>query len=219
VQKEKREEGATKYRLALFDFDGTLADSADWFLQQVNVAAGEMGFRRIEAGDYERVRGYSSQEIIEYLDFPKWKLPILLAHMRKAAAEHKGAIKLFPGVERMFEDLKSAGIKIGIVSSNAEANIRRTLGEETAGHIEVFSCGVSLFGKAVRLRSVLRRNRVDAKSAIYIGDEIRDAVAAREAGIPFGAVAWGFTTIEALRREKPALEFSKMEEVARLLDP
>jgi hypothetical protein len=33
----------------------------------------------------------------------------------------------------------------------------------------------------------------------------------------FGAVAWGFTTLEALRRQAPALEFASMDEISSKL--
>ena len=103
------------------------------------------------------------------------------------------------------------------MSSNAETNIREILGEKNCGLIGLYACGASLFGKATKLRGVLRRGRFQAKEAIYIGDEIRDAVAAREVRMGFGAVAWGFTTAEALRKQKPELEFNTIEEIAEQL--
>ena len=206
-----------RFKLALFDFDGTLADSALWFLKELNQLADELKLRRIEEADYEMLRGYSSKQVMEYLRLPKWKLPILMSRMRSAAARENSGIKLFPGVEQMLAALQERGIALGIVSSNAEATIRRVLGRENSERIEHFSCGASLFGKATKLRGVLRRARVSPAESIYIGDEIRDAVACREVGIPFGAVAWGYTTVQALRGEKPFLEFGCVEEIADAL--
>lgn len=214
---QRNEARKMRYKLALFDFDGTLADSAEWFLAQINAVANEMGFRRIESADYQKVRGFSSQQVIAYLGLPMWKLPTLMARMRKAAALNPGAIQLFPGVGEMLKDLEGFGIRVGIVSSNSEANIRRILGEQHAARISCFSGGASLFGKAAKLRGVLRQSGMTAGSVIYIGDEIRDAVAARAAGMAFGAVGWGFTTIEALRKEGPDLEFGRIGEIAATL--
>ncbi len=45
------------YRLALFDFDGTLADSLDWFLGIFDQVADRYGYRRLGPGDRERLRG------------------------------------------------------------------------------------------------------------------------------------------------------------------
>jgi phosphoglycolate phosphatase-like HAD superfamily hydrolase len=36
-----------RYKLAIFDFDGTLADSFPWFIGAVNDAAARFGFRGV----------------------------------------------------------------------------------------------------------------------------------------------------------------------------
>ena len=208
-----------RFKLALFDFDGTLADSALWFLNEINQIAEELKLRRIEESDFEKLRGYSTEQVMKFLRLPRWKLPILLNRMRKAAARDDSDIKLFPGIESMLAHLQKRDITLGVVSSNAEGNIRRILGSESAGRIVYFSCGASLFGKATKLRGVLRRAGVPADEAIYIGDEIRDAVACREVGIPFGAVSWGYTKLEALRKESPALEFHTVKDIGLSLTP
>jgi len=47
-------------------------------------------------------------------------------------------------------------------------------------------------------------------------DEIRDARAARSAGIAFGAVGWGYHALEALRAERPAEVFERVADLSRL---
>jgi phosphoglycolate phosphatase len=205
-----------KYKLVLFDFDGTLADSAEWFLRRINELADEFKFRRIEAADYEKMRSYSTEQIIEHMAMPKWRLPLLLRRMRQAAAEDGGAIKLFPGAGSMLNGLREAGVCVGIVSSNDEANIRRVLGAE-AKDIAYYECGASLFGKASKLKRVLRKSGSMARDSIYVGDELRDAVAARKVGMAFGAVSWGYTDIVALRREEPQMVFREMSQIAEQL--
>ena len=102
---------------------------------------------------------------------------------------------------------------MGIVSSNSRENVERVLGAENAKLIAHFACGVSIFGKAARVREVLLRSGVERKGAIYIGDEIRDAEAARKARIAFGAVTWGQHSIKALRAEGPAEIFETIGEI------
>ena len=41
---------AAPYALAVFDFDGTLADSFPWFAGVLNGVADRYGFRRVRAG-------------------------------------------------------------------------------------------------------------------------------------------------------------------------
>jgi phosphoglycolate phosphatase len=44
------------YRLAIFDFDGTLADSFPFFLSVFNTIADLHGFRRIDIGNSAHLR-------------------------------------------------------------------------------------------------------------------------------------------------------------------
>jgi phosphoglycolate phosphatase len=66
---------------------------------------------------------------------------------------------------------------------------------------------MSVFGKASRIRAVLKRCGIAAHEAIYIGDSGTDAEASRKAGVDFGAVHWGYATIGALREHGCAREF------------
>jgi phosphoglycolate phosphatase len=202
-----------KYRLIAFDFDGTLANSGEWFLRVFNELADEFGFRRIEPHDHEKIRNYSAGEVIKHLGVPMWKLPRVMIETRKRAARDWESLRLFPGVDEMLEALQKSGITIGIVSSNSEETIRKILGPKSAGHIYCFSCGASLFGKASKLRTTLRKAGVPPADAMYIGDEIRDATAAREVGMSFGAVAWGYTSMEALEPHKPEMRFMSVSEI------
>jgi phosphoglycolate phosphatase len=71
-----------------------------------------------------------------------------------------------------------------------------------------------VFGKAPRFRRVLARSRVVPADALCIGDEVRDAEAARAAGIPFAAVTWGYTSEPALRAQNPAHLFQSLPDLA-----
>ncbi len=90
----------------------------------------------------------------------------------------------------------------------------RALGEN-AELIPQFACGASLFGKAAKFKDVLKRTGIAAADAICIGDEVRDGEAARQAGIDFGAVSWGYASTEALRQTSPALVFDSVAAICR----
>jgi phosphoglycolate phosphatase len=211
--------GGLPPRLAIFDFDGTLADTFPWFVSVVNDVADKYGFRRIEPHEEEELRGMGAREIVGRLGVPLWKLPLIARHMRRLAAADAGAARLFAGTPGMIEALSDAGVKIAVVSSNSEANVRRSLGASAAARVDRFACGASLFGKAAKYRRVVKDLGVPAERAICIGDEIRDHEAAAAAGLAFGAVAWGYTTREALVRGAPSAVFDTMDEIVALLAP
>jgi phosphoglycolate phosphatase len=203
-----------RYSLLILDIDGTLADSFPWFLRHVNGVADKFGFRRIAAGDVEALRRAGPREILKRLDVPVWKLPLIARHMRRLKAAHLDDIPLFAGVDVLLQALAARGTVLAIVSSDSEANARRALGPDNAKLISHYVCGASLFGKAALFKRVLKMARVPAAAALCIGDEIRDLKAARQAGIAFGAVAWGYASAEALRARGPDLVFVSMADIA-----
>ncbi|QJU57966.1 HAD hydrolase-like protein [Sphingomonas sp. AP4-R1] len=204
------------YDLAIFDFDGTLADSADWFFGSLNDAARRFGFRITTSDERETLRHCDSREILRRLDVPMWKLPLIARHMRTRAAEDIEAIRLFDGIEEALVALHARGTQLAIVSSNAEANVRHVLGAALAARIGFFGCGSSLFGKAAKLEKAIGNAAVTAARTICIGDEIRDIEAARSIGAATGAVLWGYAAPAALRARRPDIVIERVGDLAGL---
>jgi phosphoglycolate phosphatase len=203
-----------KYRLIIFDLDGTLSDSLPWFRTIINSFADRHKFRRIEDDEVEMLRGAGSRQIMQFLDVPFWKLPLIARDMRRLKTEHIDDIPLFPGVDRMLRELTAQGHMLAMVSSDHEANARRALGADNAQLIAHYACGASLFSKAAKFKQVLKKAGIPAGQAIAIGDEVRDVEAARKAGIRFGAVTWGYATAEALRQHGADEMFASLDEIA-----
>lgn len=198
---------AAPYRLVVFDFDGTLADSFPWFADVINDVADRYRFARIAPHETETLRGLDAAGIVRHLGIAPWKLPFISRHMHRLAARDIGRIPLFPGIPALLADLDAAGLPLAIASSNTRANIEAVLGTE-ARRFRHFACGASLFGKGKRLRALIREAGFAPQAVLYVGDEIRDHDAARAAGCAFAAVAWGYTRVEALRATDPALIIS-----------
>lgn len=204
------------YRLVAFDFDGTLADTFPWFCSVLNGVADRYRFRRVEADAVERLRMLGARAIIAELGIPAWKVPLIARHMRGLAARDAEEIALFPGVPAMLDAIDAAGIGLAVVSSNGEATVRRALGSSGIG-IRHYACGASLFGKARHLRAVARAAGITPERMLAVGDEIRDAEAAAEAGCAFGAVAWGYSAPAALAARAPAHLFGEPDDIVRAL--
>lgn len=205
------------YKLAIFDFDGTLADSFPWFATVINDTADKFRFRRIAPHEIDGLRGKSSREMMQVCGVSAWKLPFIARYIRKRKAQDLHAIPLFAEAPGALRRLHEAGVKLAMVSSNSEANIRKMFGPETAALIAYYECGASMHGKARRFRVALRKSGVAARDAITIGDELRDIDAAREAGIAFGAVTWGYTHGAAMRAAKPDLAFDTFDEIVETI--
>lgn len=206
-----------RYRLAIFDVDGTLADSFPWFMEVVNDVADRFGFRRIQDHEVDTLRGYDARRMIRHLRTPAWKLPFIARHMRARMAADIHRIPLFPGVDGLLRALHDAGIAIAIVTSNSEANVRRVLGPQNAALVGFYGCGASILGKAGKLRRVLRASGIPPRQAVKIGDEIRDLHAARAAGMAFYGVGWGYTHAAALAEHHPDAVFESIDQLADAL--
>ena len=205
------------YRLAIFDFDGTLADSQAWFLRHLNPMADRFGFRRVDEAEVEALRGLPNREIVRRLQVPMWQLPRIARHMRGLVARDAASIPLFEGVGEMLSGLREGGVAVAIVSSNSEANIRTILGAPVAAKVDHYECGASLFGKAAKFRKAARKAGVAPHEAIAIGDESRDIEAAKEAGMASASVAWGYADPDLLARYEPTLAFASVNEIAERL--
>jgi phosphoglycolate phosphatase len=203
-----------KYKLVIFDFDGTLADSFEWFLGVVDELAARHKFKMFDRAELDELRGSPASKVLAHLGVSRWRLPAIGRHLQQLAARDAARIFLFEGVDRMIADLVADGVTVAIVSSSAESNIRKILGPETVARISHFDCGASLFGKRTKLRKVMRRCGVSSRETLYVGDEIRDMEAAKAEKIPFGAVGWGFTHLHALREYEPEEVFATVGEIA-----
>jgi len=205
-------------RLAIFDFDGTLADSGRLMLGVLNQAAAKFRFRALSEADVERLRKLDNRTIMREMRVSMWRLPAIAKYMREEAAKRPPP-PLFEGVPEMLRRLKAAGVQVAIVSSNGEPVVRRALGDELAGLIDHYGCDAAMFGKALKFKKLLRHARVQAMEAISVGDEARDIEAAHKAGIRAAAVTWGYADESVLTDLRPEFLFRTVAELEAHLLP
>jgi len=204
---------AVKYKLVIFDFDGTLADTFPWFASVIDKVAQKYHFKRITPDEHETIRGLDAHGVLKYLGVPLWKMPLIANHIRALMTRDIHEISLFPGIEKLLQQLASLGVTLAVVSSNSYENILHVLGAEMAGLITYYECGVSMFGKEAKLRKILKRSGIAPNEAIYVGDEIRDNVAAKKLGMAFGGASWGYTAAKSLRAHAPDDVFGCIDDI------
>ena len=205
-----------QYKLIIFDFDGTLADSFSWFAENINKAAGKFNFCKVNNEDHERLRSLDTRGILKNLGIPLWKVPFIARYMRGLMASELSYIKLFTGVEDLIKQVTDKKVSIAIVSSNSHGNVVKILGEHSK-YVNFFECGVSLFGKRSRFQKILKRARIQSHEVLCIGDEVRDILAAKEAGLHCGSVAWGYGEVCILQEQRPDHIFHSIEDILSLL--
>ncbi len=180
-----------------FDFDGTLADT-------FGVVAGMMSDfskGRLSSADFDEMREVGIRATLKRHRVPLLLTPLLVYKMRKALRAK--SIKLFPDIPQVIKALAQT-YQLGILSSNSEVNVARTLeAHDLREHFAFIHSGSSLFGKARILNNVCNKRGIEPAHVIYVGDEDRDIIAAREAGMQRVAVTWGYNTRRRLEEVHP----------------
>ena len=203
------------YRLAIFDFDGTLADSFPFFMQAQQSLAEKHGFASVRPDQVESLRRSSVAEILKRSRLPAWKLPRVARDFRAMMRDAQG-VRLFDGVDAMLAELATRGVVLGLLTSNARDNVERVMGAGSFARFAHVDCGMSILGKRPRIRSMLRDAGVRPADAIYIGDQDSDGEAANAEGAAFGAVGWGYGAIDLLRRCAPKHQFMQIGDITAL---
>ncbi|KQQ73049.1 HAD family hydrolase [Xanthomonas sp. Leaf131] len=178
-------------KLIIFDFDGTLADSFDFFLSTQRVLAERHGFRAAQAHEVEDARRLSTRALLKASGLRAWRVPLVAADFIRLMRAGP-PMALFDGIAEVLGTLHASGICLAVVSSNSVENVQRALGEDLSAKFAVIDGGAHLLGKQRALRRVLRATGHTAVQAVYVGDQVADWEAAQVVGLPFAAVAWGY---------------------------
>jgi phosphoglycolate phosphatase len=205
-----------KYRMAIFDFDGTLADSFPFFVRVINQLAEQHGFKKVDLDLVPTYRQYGARQLMEQVGMPAWKLPFVVKSFTSLMRQNAANISLFEHIDEQLLHLADRDVTLAIVSSNSHENVSRILGPANTKLISQFECGVSIFGKPARLQKVLKKAGIPCHEVIYIGDQVADLAAARKEQVAFGAVSWGYGTIESLREHLPDEEFDCVSAIRRI---
>lgn len=192
-----------KYKLVIFDFDGTLADSYPWFLSIYDHLASYFQLPRMEKDDLEKLRGVELPRILQERKISPIKAVQIGAYLKQLMNAQIHRVPLVEGMQSVIDTLAEHKVKMAVVSSNAEENVRKVLGSQNSSRFVDFECGVAFLGKKVKFLNILRKTGTPADLTLSIGDELRDLRSSRQAGIAFGAATWGYTDSEILRQHCP----------------
>ena len=187
----------------IFDFDGTVADSFTESLLAYNRIAPRLRLRPVREVEIPELRRMGAGQLMQALGIPMWKLPRLMIAVRADLHDHFHAVRPFPGVAEAIRHLHEAGCHLAIVTSNSEENVQNFFNRHGIGEFDTVVAGSSIFGKATRLRRLIKTAQADRATTVYIGDTVPDIRAAREAGTLAVGVAWGFSDPALLAAEEP----------------
>lgn len=190
----------TPIRLVLFDLDGTLFDSAP----DLVAAANRLRTRRNQlALPFDTVRPHAGRgargligitmnvtpEDCAYPDLQREFLDDYQSHCCESS-------HLFCGVNTLLSSLTNMGLAWGIVT-NKHARFTEPITQ--AFNLDKDACVIVSGDATGRLKPApdnlllaLKKAGYQAQETLYVGDDLRDAQAARAAGMRFAAAAYGY---------------------------
>lgn len=188
-------------RCVCFDFNGTLVDSFSLMLRHYTRLAPKYGCRVPAPEDREHLRGLHAKEVLAQLGVPYRHIPQMALRMREAVHSELMDLEPVPGIREAVRELANAGYRLGVLTSSNRDYLLSYLQKHGIGGIDFVSTSNVLFGKAIALGKVVRRQGISPRELLYVGDELRDLDVARKVGCLFAAVTWGYTAAKTLEVE------------------
>lgn len=183
-----------KQPLVVFDFDGTICPSYPLFIDQMKLLL------NLEI-DGEPLRGLHAKEIMKKMGISKLRLPFLLHKARRNVQKELVSLPPVAGIAEQIRALKQAGASLGILTSNSQENVRLYCERHGLDCFDFIYTSSNVFGKAKHLNAIA--SKTGCKNFVYVGDEVRDIEAAKEAHIQIIAVTWGYNSKKLLEEAKP----------------
>lgn len=191
--------------LVIFDWDGTIVDSAGQIVAAMQAAILELDLPKRTDREISELIGLGLSDAIARL-FPELPTATVMS-MLEGYRRHWGhAIEnpapLFPGMRELLGDLCNAGRIVTIATGKSRKGLDRSLRD--SGLADLFAhtrCADETASKPddLMLRELLAETGLGADQAVMIGDTEYDMEMAENCGMAGIGVAWGVHRVERLR--------------------
>lgn len=183
----------------IFDLDGTLTDTLQDLANSTNYALRQMGWRERSLDEIRRFVGNGVRRLIERAvpanvtndDFERC-FALFQQHYLVHCQDTTG---LYPGIEKMLQDVRRKGYRTAIVSNKLQAGVDelfetffRDVVDVAIGERE----GISRKPAPDMVQLALGELGATTTDTIYVGDSEVDVETARNSGLQCVSVLWGF---------------------------
>lgn len=205
--------------LFIFDWDGTLIDSADKIVGAMQAAIAELALAPRSADEVRNIIGLGLPEAIQHLygDLSEAGQQAL----RKGYAHYfveadRNPCALFPEALATLAALREQGCLLAVATGKNRRGLTRVLGG--LGLLEFFDasrCADETRSKPhpLMLHELLAELAIPAQHAVMVGDTEYDMAMAEAAGIERIAVNYGAHAVERLLPYKPALVVARLSQL------
>lgn len=188
-----------KYKLVIFDLDGTVLDTLADLAAAVNAALEKHGHPRHTLEEVRSMVGNGVANLIRRAvpaETDENECAAILADFKAYYREHvNDRTKPYDGIPELLSALKKAGVKVGINSNKYDAALQSlcrihfdSLYDYAVGESEI----TPRKPDPAAARRIMEAVGVSPAETIYIGDSSVDIATAANAGIESAWVSWGF---------------------------
>lgn len=198
-----------RYRLVVFDWDGTLMDSAEKIVNCFRAAARDTGLPVPAPDDVRAIIGLGLAEALAEL-FPEAggteRHRAGLAYREHYTERDQTTMRLFPGVVEGLRMLKSERYLLAVATGKARPGLDRVLDDTgTRPLFHATRCVDEARSKPHprMLLDILAQTGARTDEALMVGDTTFDLRMAAAAGMDALAVGYGAHPADSLRAENP----------------
>ncbi len=213
-----------KYKLIIFDMDGTILDTLEDLADSTNYALDVMGY---PARTIDEVRSFvgngigkllerSAPDSISTDDLEKL-FAIFNDYYKKNSCNKT---RPYDGILSLLKELRSQGIKTAVVSNKADYAVQDLCIRFFDGLFDVAigeKTGVRRKPAPDSVYAVLNKLKISKEEAVYVGDSDVDILTAANAGMDCICVSWGFRDEEFLKKNGADVVIQNPSEITHLL--
>jgi len=208
--------------LIVFDWDGTLFDSAAVITDCIQQAARDMALPVPDRRTASHVIGLGLHESLRHAlpELRQENYAEFLALYRGYFLEREDTLSLFPGVPELLSELKQRGYQLAVATGKPRRGLDRALQASGIGPLFAASrCGDETHPKPhpAMLLELLAKLQLGAPQMLMIGDTSHDLVMAASAGVDAVAVTYGAHPEDSLRAFAPRACVSSVVELRQWL--
>jgi phosphoglycolate phosphatase len=185
-----------RYELIVFDWDGTLMDSAAMIVDSVQAAARDLG---LEPPSDERARhiiGLGLGDALRHAmpDLPEDHYPELVERYRHHYLSRDHQLVLFAGADALIRQLSENGFRLGVATGKSRKGLDRALVHSGLGDLfHGTRCADECHSKPhpQMIEELMDEFAVLPAQTLMIGDTTHDLLMAHNAGVDAVAVSYG----------------------------
>lgn len=199
---------SNRFDLIVFDWDGTLMDSAAAIVCAIQAACRDLGLPEPPDERARHVIGLGLRDALEHAvpelaaeDYP-WMVERYRFHY--LSSDHE--LTLFPGTQEMIRELADMGRMLGVATGKSRAGLNRALGHSRLGDLfHSTRCADECFSKPhpAMLEEIMDELGVMRDRTLMVGDTTHDLLMARNAGVAGLAVSFGAHSRAVLEDASP----------------